>query len=222
MSTKAKSERLHDLLRTGRRYSLVKKQIIQSTEDRQVVNLITKGYVKRYQIANDGALGIQVVYGPGDIFPLTLVFKGLFNQNIYDGPEVYYYEAMCDAETYTIDLDALLKEVENDPTLYRDLLSESGKRLLSTLNGLENLTLRSSYKRVAHQLAYFARQFGEKTPAGIVLPIPLTHEDIANVLSTTRETISTCMIKLRKKGLIEAGKNIVIPDLEKLEKEGYS
>lgn len=222
MENKSPSGKLIEYLRRGRKYNLTKKQIIQSTEDRQVVNLIESGYVKRYMISNDGSLGVQVIYGPGDIFPLTLVFRGLFNQHIYDGPEVYYYEAMSDTEIYTVDLSDLLKETEKNPDIYKDLFSEAGKRLHSTLNGLENVQLRSSYKRVAHQLAYFGRQFGRKTEAGIEINLPLTHEDIANILSATRETISTCMIRLRKKGLIKTEKNIVIPSMKALEEEAYS
>lgn len=216
------SSDLRTLLLSGRRHKLSKKQILQSTEDRQVINLVRSGYIKRYLIANDGTLGVQVVYGPGSIFPVTLALKVLFKQEMYSR-EVFYYEAMSDAEVYTIDISVLAKAVESNPVLYKDLLEETGKRLNSTLQGLENLTLKSSYKRVAHQLAYFASRFGEKTDSGLRIDVSLTHQDLANILSLTRETVSTCMSDLREKGLIKTDKQkIIVTSLAKLEKLAYS
>jgi CRP-like cAMP-binding protein len=218
----SKDNKLHNLITKGRQYKLAKGQIIQSTDERQVVNLICEGYIKRYLISNDGSLGVQVIYGPGDIFPLTLAFKVLFNQDIYEGPEVYYYEAMTDAEIYTIDTNTLLDAAKKDEEIYKFLLQESGVRLHSMINGLENLSLRRSHKRVAHQLAYLAHRFGKKTASGTQINIPLTHQDMADILSATRETVSQSMAKLRDKKLIKTNKFIVIPDIKKLEQEAYS
>lgn len=209
------------LLDKGRLYKLSKGQMIQSTEDRKVFNMIVSGYVKRYLISNDGSIGVQVLYGPGDLFPITLAFKSLFQLDISVSPEVYYYETMSDVEIYTVDLLSLRDFVKDEPRAYRDLMGIAGIRLQSTLNGLENITLRNSYKRVAHMLAYLARRFGKKTSAGMELNLNLTHQDLADILSLTRETVSTSIIKLRKKKLVKTTKGIVIPDLKKLEEEAY-
>lgn len=206
----------------GRRFKLTKNQIIQSTDDRRVFNYIVSGYVKRYLIANDGSLGVQVIYGPGDVFPITLAFSILFDQTINESPETYYYESMTEGEIYTINEVDLKETVEKNPRLYRDLMSVAGKRLHSTLHGLENLTLKSSYYRVAHELFYIAQRFGEQTDKGIKIQIPLTHQDLADILSLTRETVSTCMVQLRENGLITTNKNIIVKDIKKLEVEAYS
>ncbi|HET6863980.1 MAG TPA: Crp/Fnr family transcriptional regulator [Candidatus Saccharimonadales bacterium] len=216
------SDRLKDMICTGRKFNISKGQIIQSTDDRRVFNYITEGYVKRYLIGNDGNLGVQVVYGPGDVFPITLAFSALFDQQINESPEVYYYEAMSDGEIFTINEADLKAKVEADPKLYRDLMAVSGKRLHSTLHGLENLTLKSSYFRVAHELYYLALRFGHKTNTGTKILIPLTHQDLADILSLTRETVSTAMAELRKNKLISTGKSIVVLDMDKLKEEAYS
>ncbi len=184
--------------------------------------MVTKGFVKRYLISNEGTYGVQVIYGPGDIFPITLAFSALFKREINEGPEIYYYEAMTEVELYTLDESDLITAVENDPTLYRDLFAICGNRLHSTLQGLENLTLKSSYQRVAHELVYMAKHFGVKKNSGTVIQVPLTHQDIADMLSLTRETVSTAMVQLRKKKLINTGKAISVPDIEKLADESFS
>src|SRR5579862_8710208 len=97
------SPEMEALLLKGRHYRVPKGQIIQSTEDRRVFNLLQSGYVKRYLIANDGSYGVQVVYGPGDTFPITLAYSAIFDREINESPETYYYEAMTDSEIYTID-----------------------------------------------------------------------------------------------------------------------
>jgi CRP/FNR family transcriptional regulator len=222
MDVSVKADKLQALLMSGRRYKLAKGQMIQSTEGLKTLNLVHSGYIKRYLIGNDGTLGIQVIYGPGYIFPVTLAFQALLGQDIYEGPEIYYYETMSDTEIFKIDEETLVQNVKKDPMLYRDLFSVAGRRLLSTLHGLENLAMRTSYKRVAHELAFLAHQFGEKRDSGVELQIQLTHQDLANILSVTRETVSTCMVELRDKGLIKTNKVIFIPDLVKLEREAYS
>jgi len=222
MVDRQKNNDLHNLLKSGREYKLPKKQILQSSIDRPIINLVKSGFIKRYSITNDGAIGVQITYGPGDVFPLTLVYKTLFNQPLYNGPEVFYYETMSDTEVYSIDTSTLQEAVKANPKLYADLMQESGRHLLSCVHSLENLSLRSSYKRVAHQLTFFSREFGKKTSKGIIIEAPLTHQDIADILSLTRETVSTSVIKLRKGGFIKTDKSILVPDLAKLEAEAFS
>ena len=212
---------LHKLLQTGRRYKIEKKQILQSTDDRQVVNLLISGFIRRYMITNDGSVGVQIVYGPGDVFPLTIAFKKLFNQDLYKGPETFFYEATSTVDIYSIDAESFAEKFKNDPTLYADLLQESGKHLESCVHSLENLTLKTSYHRVAHQLLYFAKKFGTPINSGVCINMPLSHQAIADVLSVTRETVTNSMKELRKKRLITSDKNITVPSMKKLEEEAY-
>ncbi len=216
------SEDFKQVLHKARSYKLPKGQIIQSTQDRRVFNFIRAGYVKRYLISNDGSLGVQVIYGPGDFFPITLAFSIIFGQTINSSPETYYYEAITPVELCTVNESVFGEAIEQNPKLYKDLLAISGKRLHSTLHGLENLTLSTSYLRVAHELLYLAKNFGEiKGKTARIIP-PLTHQDIADRLSLTRETVSTCIAQLRAKQLISTNKAIVIKDIKQLEAETFS
>ena len=217
------SDNIKKLLHSGRKLNLPKGQIVQSTDDRRVFNLIEAGYIKRYLIANDGSLGVQVLYGPGDFFPITLAFSAIFDQTLNESPETYYYEAITPITIYTIDEANLRESAEKNPLLYKDLLAISGKRLHSTLHGLENLTLSNSYRRVAHEIYNLGLRFGEKKSIGTIIKLQLTHQDIADILSVTRETVSTCMVQLRQKKLISTDKShITIKDMEKLKDEAYS
>jgi len=226
MSSKTynRDSKLHQLLRDGRHYKIDKQQIIQSTEDRQVVNIIMSGYFRKYLITNDGSVGAMIIYGPEDIFQVTLLYKKLFNQPLYHGIETHFYEALSPAEVCTVDADQLVEAIKNEPSLYPDLLQEVGRHLDFCINSIENLALKNSEKRIAHMICYFARKFGAKSSEGVIINMPLTHQSIGEILNITRETVSTNIKGLRDNGLLIAKGNssIVVPDLEKLEAEAYS
>jgi CRP-like cAMP-binding protein len=212
------------MLDSGRLIKHTRRQVLQTSDSQRAFYLVKNGYIKRYLIMNDGSLSTDLVYGPGDVFSLMLIFRVLYDREILDSPEIYYYEAITDdVEVYSLSADDLKKYVSESPILYRDLLNEAGKRMTYETHGLENIAMKDAYKRVAHRLAYYARHFGEKSSAGIKIVPPLTHQDIADLLSLTRETVSTCMTRLRKKGLIDVkDRQIVVPDIEKLNDEAFS
>jgi CRP/FNR family cyclic AMP-dependent transcriptional regulator len=223
MSLEVKAaNKLHTLLRSGRLQKVPKGQVFQSTDEKESITLVHKGYIKRYLITSEGNESIQIIYGPGFVFPLTPIYKLLLDQSIYSGPETFYYEAMCDTQLYTITREVLMANVEKEPLLYRDLLQVSGTRLNEYVHSLENIAMGSAYGRVAHQLLFYTHYFGEKTAKGTRIAIPLTQQSLANVLNITRETTSVSMGKLREKGLIEGAKTIVVPDIDALENEVYN
>jgi len=192
MNSVSGENKLHKLALSGRSYSIAKGQIIQSSDDRyrSLINIVKSGYVKRYEILADGSLSIQAVYGPMEVFPLTLAFRELANTEVYEGPEIIHYQAITNVELVSIDASKLTEAVNNDPTIYKDVLRETGIRTHSNIQRLENLSLKSSYKRLAHQLVYLARRFGEPTPNGIKIRVQLTHQlDQRNCIGKHFETI---------------------------------
>lgn len=222
MGAEAHTTRLSVLISShGTRVKLARAQVIQTSDTANKVLLLKKGYVKRYLILNDGTVRVQIIYGSGDIFPLTIAYKVLLNQDLYNGPEVYYYETMSDVEIYTIANQDFVKLFKGDDQLYKELFSEAGRRLYFNIQRLENLGLQNSYNRVAHQLAFLARIFGEKKETGTRICIQLTHKDIADVLNVTRETVTVAMVTLRKKNLIKPGKSILVPSVSRLSREAF-
>jgi CRP/FNR family cyclic AMP-dependent transcriptional regulator len=184
--------------------------------------VVVAGFVKRYFIAHEGNIGVQGIYGTDDIFPMTVVYKQLFNIVLNVGPEVYYYEAMTNLTLRSIDASNLRHIVAVHPLLYSSLLQSSAIRLRSSTQFLENLRLHGAYSKTAHQLAYLGYQFGKKSSEGTRIQVPLTHQDIADIIGTTRETVSASIIKLRDKKLIRTDRRILILDYDQLVREAYA
>lgn len=213
---------LTKFLQAAQSTKVEKGEVIETTEHIGRFYLVNKGYIKRYLITNSGNIDIQSFYGPGYFFSLTTAFAGFFGKEaIYSGPEVYYYEAMTDCELSYINIEKVVELTKKNPLLYREVLALSARRIDANIWQIENRSLRNFHRRVAHQLCYFATAFGEKKDGGIKLKIPLTQQDLADTLSTTRETISISMSELKKKGLIKPGRLIFIPSVKKLQEEAF-
>lgn len=80
----------------------------------------------------------------------------------------------------------------------------------------------TAYKRVAHQLVFLAREYGQEVPEGIKVMIPLRHQDLADLLESTRESITRTLSTLRARGLLAESKDIVVTNLKSLSAEAYS
>ncbi len=212
---------LETLLHSSKSHKIPKGQVMSLGDDRMFLIVIKSGYVKRYSITNDGTQSIQSIYGPGDIFPLTAVFRAIFDLDIYRGLEVFYYEAVTPVAVSAMTEQEVLEEVKDNPIICKDLLYVSGKRLSSNIQRLENAALKVANRKVAHQLVYYADKFGQKGETGATIMLPLTHQTIADVLNLARETVTHCITHLNDRGLIDikAGSKITVLDIDKLKNE---
>jgi CRP-like cAMP-binding protein len=221
MKKKPRSPGLFKLMSNGKPLLVSKGDSVGTTAEGHKLYMIMKGYVKRYFITSNGSIGLQLVYVPGDVFFFTKVYREILGQSIYDGPETYYYEAMSDSSLLTLDLDVLKQALKENPDLYRELFSEAGYHLRTSIYRLENISIGNTYARVAHQLLYAAQEDSEVVGDGIKINVPLTHQDIADILGATRATVTLAITKLRQEGALAPGRQLVITNMKTLEKEAY-
>jgi CRP/FNR family transcriptional regulator len=78
------------------------------------------------------------------------------------------------------------------------------------------------YRTVRERLASFllgiVDRFGVKTDQGMLLEVPLRHQDIASSISATRETTSRTLSELERKGIISTEQSrITIRDMSALQ-----
>ncbi len=78
--------------------------------------------------------------------------------------------------------------------------------MLAHLQQLQELLVIRSCKRIEEMLlrllTWLGQRFGKWEEAGLTLRFPLTHQDLAETLSTTRVTITRCLGQLENRGLI--------------------
>jgi CRP-like cAMP-binding protein len=139
MANQTRSPQLQALFHHGttRRYD--SGQLLGSTDQDNPLRLVVDGYIKRYMIRDDGSMGIQIIYGPQDVFSLTKIYNSVLGQSIYEGNETYYYSAITNTTVMTIDIETLVQVVATEPLVYKELFSEAGRHLKNCIHSLENI-----------------------------------------------------------------------------------
>jgi len=92
-------------------------------------------------------------------------------------------------------------------------------RLQASRDSLFELSTLPVDQRIARILYRLAEKFGEQDDEfGLLIQMPLTRKDLADMAATTTETASRIISRLKKDGIIHAGRQwIAIEDLQELE-----
>jgi CRP/FNR family transcriptional regulator, global nitrogen regulator len=91
------------------------------------------------------------------------------------------------------------------------LLSAFSERLSQSDDKMEILLNRGVATRLAMLLWHLADRFGEPDASGKALKPRLTHQDLANMVASTREAVSKVMSEFQRDSLIEVrGRRIVV------------
>jgi CRP/FNR family transcriptional regulator len=70
---------------------------------------------------------------------------------------------------------------------------------------------------LATLLIHLGERFGESNAVGTLIDVRLTHQDLANMIASTREAVSKVMSELQRDGVIESrNRRIVIVNGEAL------
>lgn len=173
---------------------------------------LKSGYVRVYSFSKGGEELTLIIFKPGDIFPVSWV--------IGDVPASYFVEAMTVAELWRVPRDQFLEFVRNKPEILLELIKRMMVRFVGLMRRMEYLVFGNAYSKVASILLICAERFGRKAAGGMVIDVPLTHNDIATLVGMTRETVSIEMKKLEKKNLISyRGRLLVVKDTRGLARE---
>lgn len=205
----------HLLIDKGKSRNYGAHQLINLFDEKNLY-LIKEGYVKRYLISNGGQLGVQSIYGPGYIFPLSPILGSIFGRGSVK--DSYYYESITAVKLCEIAYDTIAQTAKDNYVIYRDLLFEAWRRLQSNIAHLDNMALKDSRMRVAHELVSLANEYGAPDKLGIKIQIPLSQQDIADILNLTRETVARTLSRLKALGAITTlRKKIIVTDIVKLQ-----
>lgn len=97
------------------------------------------------------------------------------------------------------------------PTVMFKLTKLIGLRLRKIQSRVEDLVFRDVPARLAHLLSELSKTEGVADKQGIRLKVKLTHQEMANLIGCSRETVSTTMGQFRDDGLIQMdGRTITI------------
>jgi CRP/FNR family cyclic AMP-dependent transcriptional regulator len=163
----------------------------------EMVYFIESGQVKLLMLSSEGKECLLAIHGAGDIFG-ELCLSGLGGR----------------LETATAMQATILKQIPRSQffaRLSRDSLFEGFVRYLAVRVAdqqqvIANLVTVDSEQRLGQTLLQLGRTMGKKDPRSIRIELKISHEELSEMVGTTRPRISMFMQRFKNRGLIEANK----------------
>lgn len=159
-----------------------------------MVYFVASGQVKLLMISSEGRECLLAIHASGDVFG-ELCLSGIAGR----------------LETAIAMEETLLKKVSCGRFLERlaaDSLLEGFVKYLAVRVAdqqavIANLVTVDSEQRLGKTLLQLARQLGKKGPRSTRIELRISHEELSNMIGTTRPRVSVFMQRFRNLGLIE-------------------
>lgn len=111
--------------------------------------------------------------------------------------------------------DDFRKVMESSPELAIGITKLIGFRRARIERRLRGLLFRSNRERLCQLLVELADQYGRQKAEGVELTIALSHQDLASVIGSTRESVTMLLGELQLERLIKVSrKRVLIRDLK--------
>lgn len=196
------------------RRALVDRMIVfMQGEPLEYVYFICEGKVKIYRTDEQGREQIVNVLQEGDFFP----HRGFFQPNAaYPAHSVMMEKGVLLA----LPVPRFRALLETHPSMCLKLLAIMERKLSDIQGRLEEMVLHDTFGRLVLLLIRLARLHGEQCGTKIRLTVQFTNQELANMIGTSRETVSRTLSQLRKAGAVTMGDcHHILLDLDKLERQ---
>ncbi len=164
--------------------------------------IVAEGLVKLVSVSQKGGETILHILKPGDMFG-----------ELFFAEEKRAFDAVTttDAVVTVIPRRSFEEILATFPAVARNFIRLLSKRLVKVEQGFAGFGHTWSYQRLGRVLLQLGREHGVKTGGGTLIALRLTHEDLAKLIGTTRETVTTQISKFKKMGLMrrEGGRFIL-------------
>ena len=165
-----------------------------------------------------GAVRLYKIYGDyKEATTALLKDSGVFGKlNLVEGRwQDVFAEAVTEARVASVQKAALERVIKSDPEFALRLFSSLSERLRQSDEVIESLLHREVSTRLATLLVNLGDRFGEDD----LIDVRLTHQDLGNMIASTREAVSKVMSELQRDGVIETrNRRIAILDRDALSK----
>lgn len=183
--------------------------VYSSGDAAECAYLVVSGEVKLSRYTPDGRELTIEHAGPGAFFGEAEI--------MLDSRRESQAVARSDVMLQALDKETLLASVESDSDFGLWLTRQMSARQARLENRLESLLFKSATGKVAQLLLDLAHQHGQATGEGTLIDYPITHQEIGNLIATTRETVSYAFMEFRDTGLITTRRRkTIIKDMERL------
>jgi CRP-like cAMP-binding protein len=158
--------------------------ICSQGEESTLVYLLVSGYVKIYDIDEEGNERSISVFKQGSIFPITWLLSDMPKQYLY------YYEALARTTCYVAEASAIYEFVRKRPTILISLVDHLVRSYINLAGRIQNLEKSRVGERLEFLLFHLAVTLGYPDGEITRIDASITQEDIARLAGVTRESLS--------------------------------
>ncbi len=204
------AEALERLSSSSKGETFKARQVVYLPGDRSYgVHFIIQGRVKVSKVTRDGKELTLAYRTAGDFFGEACVLEG--------GPREEMVESMettITAEISREEFERLMQEAHEFTRQLTVLLMIRHRELEAKV---EQLIFKDVGAKLAELLLRLGEEHGVESKRGVSLTVKITHQEMANLIGSTRETVSLTLSQFKRKGLIETeGRRVILADFEAL------
>lgn len=176
------------------------------------IYFINEGRVKIGSINESGKEITKAILNDGEVFGELSIIGENKRRDF-----AYAMESCKVCMITTSEMQSLIKD-HNNLNLF--LMKVMGSRVLEMEQRLESLVFKDSRTRIVQYLIDLVHKNGQRVGYEWVVRKFITHQEIANLTATSRQTVTTILNELRNKNLLTFDrKRLLVRDLEKLNEE---
>lgn len=176
------------------------------------IYLLKTGHVRLYRITEDGKEISLAILGPGDVFGELALFEEAQRQT--------FAEALDAAHICASSVDDFTRLMGHKPQFTMMVAREVARRRTDVETRFAGMAYGSVRGRLLQALRRLAEEHGAVQPdGGVRINIRLSHQELANLIGTSREACTIALGTLQKGGLLrlDADRHIVIAQIERLQ-----
>ncbi len=204
LATLKQTAELVDLFRTrGLKQTFRKGDfIIRPGDTPPGIFYIYQGLVKAYDITKYNEENLLIIRKADEIFPLIWAITGQERHVIY--------QALAPTTTWQLKRQDFLGFISKEPEALAPVVDMTIEMYRLHSERILNLEYRSVRERIISFLLTMSQRFGKKTADGLLIEVPLRHQDIASSVNATRETTSRELSALERKGLLKNKQSLIV------------
>jgi CRP-like cAMP-binding protein len=175
----------------------------------QAVYFVNGGRVKVSKVNRDGKELTLAYRGPGEIFGELALIDG--------GPREDMAEAMDNALLTVVSREEFEHLVERERSVGYRLTKVLAQRRRDVEAKIEHLVFKDVNAKLAGLLLRLATEYGVDDARGTLVALKITHQEMANLIGSTRETVSLTLSQFKRRGLIQTdGRKVILVDRDGL------
>ncbi|MDO8519559.1 MAG: Crp/Fnr family transcriptional regulator, partial [Deltaproteobacteria bacterium] len=166
---------------------------------------VQSGAVKLYKTGEEGRPTILKLAGPGDILEMPpLLRKGVF---------ISTAEVVTEGTVRFVEREIVLETLKKEPNLELNIIQYLSDQVSDKYKNLFEMAHDDGIRRLARFLYDYTRKFGKTNGGGhLHADLPLSREELAELIGTVPETATRLIKKLRERKLIDVKRRSIAID----------